>query len=90
MGTLCVNIQAPYLLPGIYRAVPRVPCVISACGLQTEFQSEVEGSPEGKREYQAAVSLAAYPSDWSSFHPSAGDSHRSGMSTCVGTPSSPR
>lgn len=55
MGTLCVNTQAPYLPPGIYRAVPRVPCVISACGLQTELQSEVvEGSPEGKREYQAA------------------------------------
>lgn len=55
MGTLCVNTQAPYLLPGTYWAVPMVPCVISACGLQTELQHEVvEGNPEGKQEYQAA------------------------------------
>lgn len=55
MGTLCMNSQAPYLPPGIYGVVPMGPCVISACGLQTELQSEVvEGSLEGKWGRQAA------------------------------------
>lgn len=51
MRTLCVNIQAPYLPPGIYWSAPMPPCVISACVLQREFQREVvEGSGDARQQ----------------------------------------
>lgn len=49
MRTLCVNIHAPYLPPGIYRSAPIAPCVIPACVLQREFQSEMVGGSGNAR-----------------------------------------